>query len=114
MATPTLDKTDEVRVTTGTPPVKRTFSFGRAAAWTFMILVVLASLFPFYWILRTALSSNNALYAGSDSILPVQFSWGGFERVSACRPGRRRSPPVVPGRRSTSGDTCSTRWWSPP
>ncbi|MEV6632947.1 carbohydrate ABC transporter permease [Actinoplanes sp. NPDC051470] len=64
------------------------FSIGRAAAWTFMILVILASLFPFYWILRTALSSNNALYAGGDSILPVQPGLGGFERVFGTQTGQ--------------------------
>src|SRR6476619_3210311 len=38
--------------------------------------------------LRTALSSNNALYAGSDSLLPVQFSWGGFARVFGLQTGQ--------------------------
>jgi multiple sugar transport system permease protein len=68
------------------PP--RLFKPGRILAWTFMILVILASLFPFYWMLRTALSSNNALYAGSDSVLPVRFSWGGFERVFGIQTGQ--------------------------
>ena len=64
------------------------FTIGRTAAWIFMILVILASLFPFYWMLRTALSSNNALYAGSDGVLPVQFSWGGFQRVFGLQTGQ--------------------------
>jgi multiple sugar transport system permease protein len=38
--------------------------------------------------LRTALSSNNALYAGSGSLLPVRFSWGGFERVFGIQTGQ--------------------------
>lgn len=38
--------------------------------------------------LRTALSSNNALYAGSNSVLPVQFSWGGFQRVFGLQTGQ--------------------------
>src|SRR5699024_5821647 len=33
------------------------------------------------WMLRTALSSNSALYANATSWLPVDFSWGGFERA---------------------------------
>ncbi|TCM49291.1 carbohydrate ABC transporter permease [Kribbella sp. VKM Ac-2568] len=70
------------------PPESRSFNFGRALAWTFMILVILVSLFPFYWMLRTALSSNNALYAGSDSLLPVQPSAGGFERVFGLQTGQ--------------------------
>ena len=70
------------------PPEPRRFSLGRALAWAFMILVILVSLFPLYWMLRTALSSNNALYAGSDSLLPVQFSWGGFARVFGLQTGQ--------------------------
>ena len=49
------------------------FNVGRALAWVFMGLVILASLFPPYWMLRTAMSSNNAIYADSGSLLPVQF-----------------------------------------
>jgi multiple sugar transport system permease protein len=73
---------DEIR------PEKPGFNFGKALGWVFMILVIAASLFPFYWMLRTALSSNNALYAGSDSLLPVQPSWGGFERVFGLQTGQ--------------------------
>src|SRR3954451_10353043 len=70
------------------PPEKAGFNIGRALAWVFMILIIFASLFPFYWMLRTALSSNNALYAGSESWLPVQPSMGGFERVFGTQTGR--------------------------
>ena len=70
-----------------TAPSRRRPSAGRGIAWAFMVLVVLCSLFPFYWMLRTALSSNNAIYAGSHSLLPVQFSWGGFERVFGLQTG---------------------------
>lgn len=31
---------------------------GRILAWTAMILIILVTLLPFYWVLRTALSSN--------------------------------------------------------
>jgi multiple sugar transport system permease protein len=70
------------------PPEGRRFNPGRALAWAFMILMILVSLFPFYWMLCTALSSNNALYAGSDSLLPVQASAGGFERVFGLQTGQ--------------------------
>lgn len=81
-ATPLAERRD------GQPAEPRRLSFGRALAWTFMILVIVVSLFPFYWMLRTALSSNNALYAGSDSLLPVQTSGGGFERVFGLQTGQ--------------------------
>jgi multiple sugar transport system permease protein len=66
---------------------KPAFNVGRALAWVFMGLVIFVSLFPFYWMLRTALSSNNAIYAGSGSLLPVQFSTGGFARVFGTQTG---------------------------
>lgn len=59
----------------------RRWSAGRVVAWAAMILIIIVSLFPFYWMLRTALSSNHALYAGSTSWLPVDFNTGGFARV---------------------------------
>jgi multiple sugar transport system permease protein len=77
-----------VRQGSTVPNEPHRFSAGRALAWTFMILVILVSLFPFYWMLRTALSSNNALYAGSDNLLPVQTSAGGFERVFGLQTGQ--------------------------
>ncbi|GAA4972163.1 multiple sugar transport system permease protein [Nonomuraea thailandensis] len=84
MATVTAPAASDARK----PPPKPPFSPRRALAWAFMILVMIASLFPFYWMLRTALSDNNALYAGGDSLLPVQFSWGGFERVFGLQTGQ--------------------------
>jgi len=60
---------------------RRRVSPGRIAAWVVMIVLLVITLFPFYWMLRTALSSNSALYANATSWLPVDFSWGGFERV---------------------------------
>ncbi|HEY0618545.1 MAG TPA: carbohydrate ABC transporter permease [Kribbella sp.] len=87
--TPTVGTAAPVAVRRdSTPTEPRQLNFGRVLAWTFMILVILVSLFPFYWMLRTALSSNNALYAGSGSLLPVQTSSGGFERVFGLQTGQ--------------------------
>ncbi|MBT1671433.1 carbohydrate ABC transporter permease [Curtobacterium flaccumfaciens] len=73
-------------VTTSRPPRmgaghRRRPSLGRVLAWVAMILVIVVTLFPFYWILRTALSSNTAINSDPISLLPVGFSLGGFERV---------------------------------
>ena len=56
-------------------------SLGRVIAWIVMGILLVITIFPFYWMLRTALSSNGALYANATSLLPADFSWGGFERV---------------------------------
>lgn len=60
---------------------RRRPSVGRVLAWIAMIAVIVITLFPFYWILRTALSSNGAINSDPTSLLPVGFSMGGFERV---------------------------------
>ncbi|MBO3680256.1 carbohydrate ABC transporter permease [Streptomyces sp. NEAU-YJ-81] len=70
-----------VAMTTATPSVRRRLSFGRAVAWTVMGLIILITLLPFYWILRTALSSNTALATDPANPLPVGFTGGGFERA---------------------------------
>lgn len=46
-----------------------------------MILILIITLFPFFWILRTALSSNSALYVETASLLPADANLGGFKRV---------------------------------
>jgi len=65
-----------------TAPFKiRRVPMGRMAAWAVLILFIVISLFPLYWMLRTALSNNRSLFADPDSWLPVDFTWGGFKRV---------------------------------
>ncbi|MFD5862577.1 carbohydrate ABC transporter permease [Streptomyces chartreusis] len=54
---------------------------GRIVAWAVMAAIVLITLLPFYWILRTALSSNTALAAHPGDLLPVDATTGGFERA---------------------------------
>ncbi len=60
---------------------RRRISWGRIIAWIVMILFLLITLFPFYWMLRTALSSNTALATNPTSLLPVDPNLGGFARV---------------------------------
>jgi multiple sugar transport system permease protein len=54
---------------------------GRIVAWTALIIIILVTLFPFYWMLRTALSTTNALFSDPAKLLPVEFTWGAFARV---------------------------------
>ncbi|MDQ1040825.1 multiple sugar transport system permease protein [Streptomyces sp. V3I8] len=72
-------------VTAPTTKVRHTprpgLSPGRIAAWTVTAAMVLITLLPFYWILRTALSSNTALAAHPGDVLPVDPTTGGFERA---------------------------------
>ncbi|MCX5599510.1 carbohydrate ABC transporter permease [Streptomyces phaeochromogenes] len=70
---------------TTTTKVRRTqrprITPGKVVAWTVMAAMVLITLLPFYWILRTALSTNTALAAHPGDPLPVDLTTGGFERA---------------------------------
>src|SRR3954464_11121507 len=50
---------------------KRGVRWGRIAAWGAMGLLIFISLFPFYWMLRTALSTNADLVTGDQSLVPA-------------------------------------------
>ncbi|MEE8601146.1 carbohydrate ABC transporter permease [Euzebya tangerina] len=54
---------------------------GRVAAWTFLIFIIVISIFPFYWALRTGLSNNGVLLSGDGSFLPPDASLINFQRV---------------------------------
>lgn len=57
------------------------FPIGRLVAWAYIVIVLIVTIFPFYWILRTALSNNYALATNPSSLLPVGFTLGGFQRA---------------------------------
>lgn len=56
-------------------------NWGRVAGWAVLVAVMLVTLFPFYWMLRTSLSTTRSLAAGSDQLLPVDFTLGAYRRV---------------------------------
>lgn len=62
-------------------PFPGPFNWRRAIAWAFLALAVAVSILPFYWVLRTALSTNGSLAANSASLLPADFNLGAFKRV---------------------------------
>lgn len=60
---------------------RRRITAGRVAAWLVMIFFLALTIFPFLWMLRTALSTTRALPSDPSSLLPVDFTWGAFKRV---------------------------------
>jgi multiple sugar transport system permease protein len=54
------------------------YRVGALAVLTFFII---ATIVPFLWMLRTALSTNSALSTNPGSLLPPDFTWGAFKRV---------------------------------
>ncbi|KUM88007.1 MULTISPECIES: carbohydrate ABC transporter permease [Streptomyces] len=78
MAAVTSTATTTTRVR---PTGRRPLTPGRVLAWTAMGAIVLVTLLPFYWILRTALSSNSGLAAHASDPLPVDPTGTGFARA---------------------------------
>jgi ABC-type glycerol-3-phosphate transport system permease component len=59
----------------------RRLPIGKSLSWIYLSLFMLVTLFPFYWIIRTAFSNNYALISNPTSLIPVGFTLGAFERV---------------------------------
>jgi len=60
---------------------RRRLPVGKTLAWTYLVGVLFITVFPFYWVLRTALSNNYSLDTHPSALLPTGFTWGAFERV---------------------------------
>lgn len=75
MATTTVTRSAEVAVP------RRAIPWGRIMAWAGLALFLLIILIPFWWLIRTALSTNRELYANPTSWLPVGFTLDNFRRV---------------------------------
>jgi multiple sugar transport system permease protein len=59
----------------------RKFRWGKVIPWILLGIALAVSVLPFYWVLRTALSSNSQLATDPTNLLPVGFTFGGFARV---------------------------------
>ena len=54
---------------------------GKAVAWTVVGLLVLVSVFPFYWMVRTAFTPASELIRDSSQLVPSNPTWINFARV---------------------------------
>jgi len=59
---------------------------GRVAAWGFLGLWIFTTLFPVYWIVRMAFSTQRLLLANPTSIGPAGFTLDAFKRVFGLLP----------------------------
>ncbi|MDA3811866.1 MAG: carbohydrate ABC transporter permease [Spirochaetaceae bacterium] len=46
-----------------------------------IVVLLLVTLFPFYWVLRTSLTPNRLIYTNAASLLPLEITWTNFGRV---------------------------------
>ena len=56
-------------------------TLGRALLWLLLIFFIFITLFPFWWVLRTAWTTQGVIFQNTTSLLPVEFTWSNFARV---------------------------------
>ncbi|SEQ63553.1 carbohydrate ABC transporter permease [Microlunatus flavus] len=54
---------------------------GRVVAWACLVVIMLVTLFPFYWMLRTSLSTSTSLFLHPGDLGPVDATLGAYKRV---------------------------------
>lgn len=57
------------------------FNIGRILMWVLLAIILFLTLFPFYWVLRTALTSQGSIFQNTTSLLPVNATMINFRRV---------------------------------
>ncbi len=58
-----------------------TVNWGRLLVWLVMIIILFITLFPLWWVLRTALSESKLVFSETGSLLPPGFTLANFQRV---------------------------------
>lgn len=56
-------------------------AWGNVMLWIVLGILVFVTLFPFYWVVRTALNDPDTVYAHADEILPSDPTLFNFQRV---------------------------------
>ena len=57
--------------------------FGRAGLNILVVVIILYSLFPFYWVFKSSLESSIALNQPTSSVFPLQWTWVHYQAIFA-------------------------------
>lgn len=57
------------------------FTPGKAVAWSFLVLLMVVTVFPFFWMVRTAFTPAADLVGDSGLLVPSNPTWINFARV---------------------------------
>ncbi len=68
---------------------RQPFPWGKLAAWIALAILLFVTLFPFYWMLRTALTFPTSVFKDTSSLLPVDATLINFQRVLGLLPIQR-------------------------
>ena len=78
---PTSARNPKSSASTSTPPARRRRRPGNLGAWLALIALLVVTLFPFIWMLRTAFTANSDIFSGSLSVIPENPTLINFKRV---------------------------------
>jgi len=56
-------------------------SLGKILIWGCLLLILLVTSFPFWWVIRTALTTSSRVFTDTGSLLPVEATLSNFIRV---------------------------------
>ncbi len=62
-------------------PMLQSIKWTHILGWGVVLILVLITLFPFWWLIRTALTSQTAILRNTQSLLPVDPTLDNFRRV---------------------------------
>jgi multiple sugar transport system permease protein len=68
---------------------RQPFPWGKLTAWIALAILLFVTLFPFYWMLRTALTFPTSVFKDTSSLLPVDPTLINFQRVLGLLPIQR-------------------------
>jgi len=77
----TKSRPEDAAVPQGIGARLRQINVGDVILWIILIVLIVVTVFPFLWVIRTALTSPNALFRDTTSLLPVDATLSNFERV---------------------------------
>ena len=77
----TKSRSEDAAANQGIGARLRQINVGDVILWIILITLIVVTVFPFLWVVRTALTSPNAVFRDTTSLLPVDATLGNFERV---------------------------------
>lgn len=60
---------------------RRAIPWGRVLGWAFLGLMMVLTVFPIYWVFRTAFTHPSQIYQHTTALWPPGFTWVNFARV---------------------------------
>jgi len=84
----------------------RMLDWGRYATWALIVVLLFITLFPFYWVLRTALTDPTSIFAHADELLPHNATLFNFQRVLGMI-----DPSSVVGQKASNLSSGTINFW---